>query len=81
MASYKTAHRRQHRRRSSTRKNVKSRKVARGGGGNPQTRNCNANKPQNISDPYSPEVKAWKQRFGLDPTVDVNVACLRKFGK
>jgi hypothetical protein len=80
MASYKTAHRRQHRRRSSTRKNVKSRKVARGGG-NPNTNKCNANKPQNISDPYSPEVKAWKQRFGLNPTDDVFVACVRKYGK
>lgn len=79
MASYKTAHRRQHRRRSSTRKNVKSRKVTRGGG-NPQTRNCNASRPKNTNDAYSSDMMAWRKQFELDPNVNVNVACQRKYG-
>ena len=80
MATYRNRLSKRQKRRSLKRKNVKSRKVMRGGGVNPQTAKCNANMPKG-GDILSPELKQWRTRFGLGPTDDIYTACVTKYGK
>ena len=79
MATYRNRLSKRQKRRSLKRKNVKSRKVMRGGV-NPQTAKCNANMPKG-GDILSPEFQQWRTRFGLGPTDNIYTACVTKYGK